>query len=66
MIRRTSKAEVQSRLRELYKMLHEPCSVDDLAARTGRSKKMVYKDLAKLAFQGCVLCSDRGMYWIEG
>lgn len=58
-------ADVDSRLKELYGLLKEPHTVAELALKTGRSKKGVYKDLGKLAFCGCRLESRLGVYWLD-
>lgn len=64
-INRPPQKEIDTRLRELYKAMQEPGTLDEIAQRTGRSKKSIYKDIAKLGIQGCKICSKLNVYWLE-
>lgn len=66
MIRRTPRIDVDLRLLELHDLLMEPHTIGQLADKTGRTRKSVYKDIAKLVRRGFRLGSKLGIYWIEG
>lgn len=59
------KIEIDIRLEELSHLLEEPHTIDQLAEITGRSKRCIYKDIAKLAYRGNKIGSKLGIYWIE-
>lgn len=56
---------IDRRLKELYGILAQPHTLDQLASKTGRARKAVYKDIGKLAMQGCRVGSRLGVFWIE-
>lgn len=57
--------EIQRRLRELYRLLQEKHTLEELSQKTGRPARDIYRDIAKLGVQGCVIGSRLGTYWIE-
>ena len=65
MIPQTERHIVDKRLTELLSALDKPSTIRELSVRLNRSRKLVYKDLAKLIREGTRIGRKLNLWWIE-